>query len=106
MVEQCIRNAKVEGSSPLIGTNLIINLFVAKTTFKCYDILCNDRGGILDFVITFFRDILDGPLYIAIVIINSILICSCIGYLGERYLNHKKIKGSYVDINVSNNQKL
>lgn len=44
----------------------------------------------MDFIIVFFRDILDGPLYIALVIINSVLICSCIGYLGENYLNRKK----------------
>lgn len=40
----------------------------------------------------FFRDILDGPLYIVIAILNFILICSCIGYLGEQYLNKKKEK--------------
>lgn len=44
----------------------------------------------MDFVISFFRDVLDGPLYITISIICGILICSCIGYLGERYLNQKK----------------
>ena len=44
----------------------------------------------MDFVIVFFRDVLDGPLYIAIAIICSILICSCIGYLGEKYLDEKK----------------
>ena len=49
----------------------------------------------MDFIIVFFRDILSGPLYIAIVVINSILICSCIGYLGEQYLNRKKSKIKY-----------
>lgn len=44
----------------------------------------------MDFMIVFFRDILDGPLYIVVASICSILICSCIGYLGERYLNEKK----------------
>jgi hypothetical protein len=44
----------------------------------------------MDFVIVFFRDVLDGPLYIAIAVICSILICSCIGYLGEKYLDEKK----------------
>ena len=44
----------------------------------------------MDFIIVFFRDILDGPLYVVIAIINSVLICSCIGYLGEQYLNKKK----------------
>ena len=44
----------------------------------------------MDFVIVFFRDILDGPLYIAVSIVCSILICSCIGYMGEKYLVEKK----------------
>ena len=44
----------------------------------------------MDFVIVFFRDVLDGPLYIAVSIICSILICSCIGYMGEKYLEEKK----------------
>ena len=44
----------------------------------------------MDFIIVFFRDILDGPLYYVIVSICSILICSCIGYMGERYLKQKK----------------
>lgn len=44
----------------------------------------------MDFVIVFFRDVLDGPLYIAVSIICSILICSCIGYMGEKYLSEKK----------------
>lgn len=49
----------------------------------------------MDFIITFFRDVLDGPLYIALVVFNSIMICSCIGYLGENYLNRKKAKDKY-----------
>ena len=49
----------------------------------------------MDFIITFFRDVLDGPLYIVICVINSILICSCIGYLGEQYLNKKKNATTY-----------
>ncbi len=57
----------------------------------------------MDFVIVFFRDVLDGPLYIAIAVINSILICSCIGYLGEQHLNRKKLqadfKSTYANIN-------
>lgn len=44
----------------------------------------------MDFVIVFFRDVLDGPLYIAVSILCSILICSCIGYMGEKYLEEKK----------------
>ena len=50
----------------------------------------------MECVIVFFRDILSGPLYYVIAVINSILICSCIGYLGERYLNEKKIRLEYV----------
>lgn len=44
----------------------------------------------MDFVIVFFRDVLSGPVYIVVVSICSILICSCIGYMGERYLEEKK----------------
>lgn len=58
----------------------------------------------MDFIVTFFRDILDGPIYIIVVILNSILICSCIGYLGERYLNNKKKKESYINVNGVNVQ--
>lgn len=44
----------------------------------------------MDFVIVFFRDVLNGPLYIAVCVVCSILICSCIGYMGEKYLVEKK----------------
>ncbi len=58
---------------------------------------------IVEIFITFFRDILDGPLYIVIVVVFSILIASSIGYLGERYLDNKKkkqfIKNTYVEVN-------
>lgn len=49
----------------------------------------------MDFIVVFFRDILDGPLYIVLVIINSILICSCIGYLADNYLKRKKAQEDY-----------
>lgn len=49
----------------------------------------------MDFIITFFRDILDGPLYIVIAVISGILICSCIGYLAERSIMRKKEKEQY-----------
>ncbi len=56
----------------------------------------------MDFIISFFRDVLDGPLYIAVVVINVILICAGIGYFAERSQNKKaerqKNKDSYVDI--------
>ena len=59
----------------------------------------------MEFIIVFFRDILDGPLYIVVCVFCLLLICSCIGYLGERYLNKKKQKQtnqhatSHVEIN-------
>lgn len=49
----------------------------------------------MDFIITFFRDILDGPLYIIVAIISGILICSCIGYMAEVSLNKKKAEKEY-----------
>ena len=49
----------------------------------------------MEFIITFFRDILDGPIYIVVAIICVILICSCIGYLAETSLNKKKAKQEY-----------
>ena len=49
----------------------------------------------MDFVVVFFRDILDGPLYIVVVIINSILICACLGYLADNYLKKKKAEEDY-----------
>lgn len=49
----------------------------------------------MDFIISFFRDVLDGPLYIVVAILCGILICSCIGYLGERYLKKQEAKKLY-----------
>lgn len=49
----------------------------------------------MDFIITFFRDILDGYLYIIVTVINSILICSCIGYMAEVSINKKKQEQQY-----------
>ena len=49
----------------------------------------------MEFIITFFRDILDGPLYIVVAVISIILICSCIGYLAETSINKKKAKQEY-----------
>lgn len=49
----------------------------------------------MDLIITFFRDVLSGPLYIGVSIVCGILICSCIGYLGEQYLNKQKEKKEY-----------
>lgn len=60
----------------------------------------------MKFIITFFRDILDGPLYIVVSIISVILICSCIGYLAETSLNKKKSRKEYEasHANLSTNQ--
>lgn len=49
----------------------------------------------MDFLITFFRDILDGPVYIIVAVISGILICSCIGYLAERSLKQKEKQKEY-----------
>lgn len=49
----------------------------------------------MDIIIHFFRDILDGPLYIIVATISGILICSCIGYLAEQSLLRKKAIEDY-----------
>lgn len=62
----------------------------------------------MDFLITFFRDVLDGALYTVISIICGILFCSCIGYLAEVHFNKKKAALEYqnthtnVSMNTSN----
>ena len=45
---------------------------------------------LVEFVINFFRDTLDGPVYVIVSVLCGILICSCIGYLGEQYLKKKE----------------
>lgn len=61
----------------------------------------------MDIIITFFRDILDGPLYIIVAVISGILICSCIGYLAEQSLNKKKQIENHTEehLNVEKSQK-
>ena len=49
-----------------------------------------NRGGIVDVVISFFRDFLSGPLYIVFVVISVIGICACIGYLAEGTIKQKE----------------
>lgn len=49
----------------------------------------------MDFVITFFRDVLDGTVYTTVAVIAGILICSCIGYLAEQSIMKKKNKQQY-----------
>ena len=41
-------------------------------------------------IIHFFRDTLDGPVYIVVAIIAGILLCACIGYLAEKSIKRKK----------------
>ena len=55
----------------------------------------------MDFIISFFRDVLDGPLYIVVAILCGILICSCIGYLGERYLKKQEAKKLYEETHAA-----
>lgn len=56
----------------------------------------------MDIIISFFRDVLDGPLYIAVVIISVILICAGIGYFAEKSQLRKKkeeeLQKSYVSV--------
>lgn len=61
----------------------------------------------MDIIITFFRDILDGSLYIIVAVISGILICSCIGYLAEQSLNKKKQIENHTEehLNVEKSQK-
>lgn len=62
----------------------------------------------MDFIVTFFRDVLDGPVYIIVSIISGILICSCIGYLAEQSLLKKKAIEDYKNSHaeVSKNESL
>ncbi len=60
-----------------------------------------NRGAKMDFIVVFFRDVLDGPLYVAVAIINSLLICSCIGYLADNYLKVKESKEKYYNTFVT-----
>ena len=49
----------------------------------------------MKFLLWFFRDFLDGPLYIIVVIINTILICAGIGYFAEKSQIQKKKKQEF-----------
>lgn len=46
----------------------------------------------MEFVISFFRDFLSGPLYIVVAIVSVIGILACIGYLAEKQLKAKEEK--------------
>ena len=52
----------------------------------------------MDIIITFFRDILDGPLYIIIAVICGVLFCACIGYLAEKSQLKRKEREKYVEV--------
>lgn len=54
---------------------------------------------LVDIVIEFFRDTLDGPLYIVWVIICVVLIFACIGYLADKGIKNKKEKEKYATVN-------
>lgn len=55
----------------------------------------------MDIVISFFRDVLDGPLYIAIVVIGVILICAGIGYFAEKSQIARKKKKDFDAVHVT-----
>ena len=55
-------------------------------------------------MIKFFRDVLDGPLYIVLLIVSIILIMAIIGFILERKqkLEEKENQFAHVDSTVSN----
>ena len=59
----------------------------------------------MDFIVIFFRDILDGPLYVIVAFISGILFCSCIGYLAEQN-NLKKVLDIFAYICYNTKYKL
>ena len=52
----------------------------------------------MDTIIGFFRDTLDGPIYIVWVVGCLILIFACIGYLAEKGIKNKKEKEKYASV--------
>ena len=52
-------------------------------------------------IIHFFRDILDGPLYVIVVIISILLLCVCIGYLIDVRQKRRHI---YKEQEINSNQ--
>ena len=52
----------------------------------------------MDIIISFFRDTLDGPVYIVVVVVAVILFFACIGYLAEKSINTKKEKAKYAKV--------
>lgn len=57
----------------------------------------------MDTIIGFFRDTLDGPIYIVWVVGCLILIFACIGYLAEKGIKNKKEKEKYASVSGSDN---
>lgn len=53
-------------------------------------------------MVNFFRDVLNGPLYIVVVILSIIFIMAIIGFIMERKQKEKEAKGKVVF--VSRNQ--
>lgn len=51
----------------------------------------------MDIIVVFFRDVLDGPLYIIVALISGILFCSCIGYLAEQNNLKKAAKEKFTN---------
>ena len=58
-------------------------------------IVIKNRGGMLGFVISFFRDFLSGPVYIIVVVISVIGIIACIGYLVDVTYKQKEEQKKY-----------
>jgi len=56
-------------------------------------------------VIHFFRDILDGPIYIVLVVISIILIMGILGFIMERYQKKKEGQLAVKVVNASNLRK-
>ena len=54
----------------------------------------------MDIVISFFRDTLDGPFYIAWVVVLVILIFACIGYLADKGINKKHEREKYATVSI------
>ena len=57
----------------------------------------------MDTIIGFFRDTLDGPIYIVWIVGCLILIFACICYLAEKGIKNKKEKEKYANVNDTNN---
>ena len=57
----------------------------------------------MDTIIGFFRDTLDGPVYIAWIVGCIILIFACIEEIEEKGIKNKKEKEKYANVNDTNN---